>query len=159
MRIIKPHTLLIAIIAISAFAVTAQQTNTDDSELRALVSLMTKAQVKFQPDVLDKIFASDYIEISPIGEFDERSKVLGFYDPKQRPNGSTTKVEADEFSIRNYGTFAIVITRLNFVITVDGKTVPPRSMRAMIVCRNLKGKWKIASVQYTGIRPPAPSKN
>lgn len=157
MEIIKRHTLLIAIIAISAFAVTAQ--NKDDSELRSLVSRMTEAQIKFQPDVLDEIFASDYIEISPIGEVDERSKVLGFYDPKQRPNGSSTNVEADEFSIRNYGTFAIVITRLNFVITVEGKTVPPRSMRATIICRNLNGRWKITSVQYTGIRPPAPSKN
>jgi len=47
-----------------------------------------------------------------------------------------------------------VIVRLNYTFTSDGKTLPPRSMRAMIVCRKEKGAWKIASAQYTGIRPP-----
>lgn len=146
--------------AIAVLTASAQNTDKDDAELRSLVKRMTEAQINFKPNVLDDIFTPDYIEISPIGEFDERTKVLGFYKPEQLPGpaGSSTTVEADEFSIRKYGTFAIVITRLNFVITVDGKPVPPRSMRTMLVCRKLDGQWKIASVQYTGIRTPAPSK-
>lgn len=146
--------------AIAVLTASAQNTDKDDADLRSLVKRMTEAQINFKPNVLDDIFTPDYIEISPIGEFDERTKVLGFYKPEQLPGpaGSSTTVEADEFSIRKYGTFAIVITRLNFVITVDGKPVPPRSMRTMLVCRKLDGQWKIASVQYTGIRTPAPSK-
>lgn len=146
--------------AIAVLTASAQNTDKDDAELRSLVKRMTEAQINFKPNVLDDIFTPDYIEISPIGEFDERTKVLGFYKPEQKPGpaGPSTTVEADEFSIRKYGDFAIVITRMNFVITVDGKPVPPRSMRAMLVCRKLGGQWKIASVQYTGIRTPAPSK-
>ncbi|MGE3170855.1 MAG: nuclear transport factor 2 family protein [Pyrinomonadaceae bacterium] len=147
--------------AIAVLTASAQTADKDDAELRSLVKRMTEAQINFKPNILDEIFTPDYVEISPIGEFDERTEVLGFYKPEQKPGtaGSSTTVEADEFSIRKYGTFAIVITRLNFVITVDGKPVPPRSMRAMLVCRRLGGQWKIASVQYTGISTPATSRS
>lgn len=134
------------------------QTQKDEVKLTSLVKQMTDAQMNYQPEALDKIFASDYIEISPVGEFDPREKVLGFYKPEMKPDPSkmTASVEATDFSIRNYDKFAIVITRLNFTRTVAGKTLPPISMRATIVCRKEKGEWKIASVQYTGIRPTTP---
>ena len=138
----------------------AQTQGKEDAKLMALVKEMTDAQRNYQPEALDKIFTSDYIEISPIGEFDPREKVLGFYKPEAKPDASkmSATVEATDFSIRNYDKFAIVITRLNFTRTVEGKTLPPISMRATVVCRKEKGEWKIASVQYTGIRPPQPPK-
>jgi uncharacterized protein (TIGR02246 family) len=128
----------------------------DDESLKSLVKQMTDAQTAYDAATLDKIFASDYIEISPVGEFDPREKVLGFYKPELKPPAGkmSATTEATDFSIRNYGKFAIVITRLNYTITSEGKTLPPRSIRAMIVCRKENGAWKIASTQYTGIRPP-----
>jgi ketosteroid isomerase-like protein len=138
------------------------QTQKDEAKLTALVKQMTDAQMSYQPDALDKIFTADYIEISPVGEFDPRAKVLGFYKPEMKPDSSkmSASVEATDFSIRNYDKFAIVIARLNFTRTVEGRTLPPFSLRATIVCRKEKGDWKIASVQYTGIRPPqAPPKS
>ncbi|HEX8368870.1 MAG TPA: nuclear transport factor 2 family protein [Pyrinomonadaceae bacterium] len=139
----------------------AQAQSKDDAKLTALVKQMTDAQMSYQPAALDKIFASDYIEISPVGEFDPREKVLGFYKPEAKPDSSkmTASVEATDFSIRQYDKFAIVIARLNYTRTVEGKTLPPISMRATIVCRKEKGEWKIASAQYTGIRPPPASKS
>jgi uncharacterized protein (TIGR02246 family) len=136
----------------------AQTQNKDDAALTALVRQMTDAQMSYNPQALDKIFTADYIEISPVGEFDTREKVLGFYKPEAKPDASkmTAAVEATDFSIRRYENFAVVIARLNFLRTVEGKTFPPISMRATIVCRKEKGEWKIASVQYTGIRPPQP---
>jgi ketosteroid isomerase-like protein len=147
------------LVFLSSFAF-AQTQNKEDAKLTALVRQMTDAQMSYQPEALDKIFAADYIEISPIGEFDPREKVLGFYKPEAKPDPSkmTASVEATDFSIRSYDKFAIVITRLNFTRTVEGKTLPPISLRATIVCRKEKGEWKIASVQYTGIRPPQPAK-
>jgi hypothetical protein len=35
--------------------------------------------------------------------------------------------------------------------------MPPRKMMLTAVCRKERGTWKIASSQYTGIRPPAPA--
>ena len=117
---------------------------------------MTDAQGNYDANALDKVFAADYIEISPVGEFDPREKVLGFYKPELKPPADkmSAALETTDYSIRSDGKFAIVIARLNYSITSDGKQLPPRSMRTMIVCRKEKGAWKIASAQYTGIRPP-----
>ncbi|HEX8636664.1 MAG TPA: hypothetical protein VF692_01275, partial [Pyrinomonadaceae bacterium] len=51
-----------------------------------LVKQMTDAQVNYQPEMLDKIFTADHIEISLLGKFDTREKVFGFYkfDPQLR---------------------------------------------------------------------------
>ncbi|MDQ2745784.1 MAG: nuclear transport factor 2 family protein, partial [Acidobacteriota bacterium] len=86
---------------------------------------------------------------------DPREKVLGFYKPelKQPADKMSVSVETDDFSIRSYGKFAVVITRLTFTRAGEGKPLPPIMMRATIVCRREKGVWKIASAQYTGIRP------
>lgn len=137
-----------------------QKTVQEDHVLRTLIKRMTDAQIAYDPKTLDSIFTSDYIEISPVGEFDERAKVLGFYKPELKPDAAkmSSSVAAADFSFRHYNGWAIVITRLNFTIVAEGKTLPPRSMRAMVVCRKEGGEWKIASVQYTGIRPPAPPK-
>lgn len=143
-------------ILILSGVVVAQTKGKDDESLKSLVKQMTDAQINFQPQILDKIFAPDYIEVSPVGEFDSREKVLGFYKPELKPDSGkmSATVEATDFSIRAYDKFAIVITKLNYAMTSEGKPLPPRSIRATVVCRKEKGAWKIASVQYTGIRSP-----
>ena len=141
--------LIVCFAAISAFT----QTKEDDA-LKSLVKQFTDAQAGYDAATLDKIFTADYVEISPAGEFDPREKVLGFYKPELKPPADkmTAVTEATDFSIRIYDKFAVVITRLNYTITSDGKPLPPRSIRATIVCKKEKGAWKIASAQYTGIR-------
>lgn len=146
--------VFIFILLFSGISVFAQ--TKDEDSLKNLVRQMVDAQTNFQPDALDKIFTADYIEISPVGEFDVRDKVLGFYKPELKPPAGkmSATVSADEFSIRSYDKFAVVIVRLNYAMTSEGKPLPPRSIRATIVCRKEKAAWKIASAQYTGIRPP-----
>ena len=150
--------IFIFILLLSTFSAFAQ--SKDDDSLKSLVKQMTDAQINYQPEILDKIFTSDYIEISPVGEFDPRKKVLGFYKPELKPDGGkmSAAIEPTDFSIRLYDKFAIVITRLNYAVTIEGKPAPPRSLRATIVCRKEKGAWKISSAQYTGIRPQQTSK-
>ena len=103
---------------------------------------------------------SDYIEISPLGEIDRREKVLGFYNAEAKTAAADVKasVDATEVLIRSYDEFAIVIARLNYKMTAGGKELPPRSIRATYVMRKDGKTWKIASAQYTGIRPPQPPK-
>lgn len=153
--------LFIFILLFSSVSAFAQ--SKDDEALKALVKEFTGAQQNYQPEVLDKILTTDYIEISPVGEFDPREKVLGFYKPELKPPADkmTATTDVSDFSIRNYGKFAIVIAAFNYTIMSEGKQLPPRSIRATIVCRKEKNDWKIASAQYTGIRPPqtAPKTN
>jgi len=146
---LKVFVFLLLLSSVSVFA----QSKEDDA-LKSLVKQMTDAQAAYQPDVLDKILTADYIEISPVGEFDPREKVLGFYKPELKPPAEKMSMttEVTDYSIRVYGKFAVVIARLNYSMTSEGKPLPPRSIRATYVCKKEKGAWKIASAQYTGIR-------
>jgi len=151
----KIFIFLLLLLGVSVFAQTK-----DDEALKSLVKQMTDAQSTYDATALGKLLTADYIEISPVGEFDSREKVLGFYKPELKPPAEkmTAMTEATDFSIRSYGKFAIVITRLNYTITSEGKPLPPRSIRATLVCRKEKSVWKIASAQYTGIRSSQPAK-
>lgn len=153
---IKLVFILIAVFAMSAFA----QASKDGSAIQAVIQKLVTAQTEYDAKTLDVIFASDYIEISPAGEFDPRDKVLGFYKPELRPDPSkmTATVDVTDYSIRSYGNFAVTIARFNYSMTSEGKPLPPRSIRATIVLKKEKADWKIASAQYTGIRPAAPPK-
>lgn len=150
---IKNIVLILAVVASAAISITAQ--GSDDAAFKAIVKQMTDAQTNYDAAALNRIYTEDFIEISPVGEFDPREKVLGFYKPELKPDSTkmAVVVEASEYSIRNYGKTAVVITKLTFKVTANGVEIPPRSMRATIVFRNARGTWKIASAQYTGIRP------
>ena len=132
----------------------------DESNLTALVKQMAEAQGKFDTATLEKIYASDYVEISPMGEVDPRAKAIGFYKAAA-PNASSSPaaptVSTDEFNLRNYGNFAIVIARFTFAqAAAESSPRPSINFRVTLVCRKEKGEWKIASAQFTGIRPPRP---
>jgi uncharacterized protein (TIGR02246 family) len=144
-------TLVLGLAGASAFS---QSSSKDDTALKSLVKQMLDAQIAYDAKALDRIFTSDYIEISPVGEFDPRAKVLGFYTPeaKQAVGNVTVNVEVADQSIRVYDRFAIVIAQFNYNIVGAGNPIPPRSLRATIVCKRQKGDWKITSAQYTGIR-------
>jgi hypothetical protein len=150
---------IIAILIVT-FSVSAQKQpkqSKDDPVLKLLVQQMTVAQSKFDPATLERIYASDFIEISPVGEVDPREKTIGFYKPETNPERDKIKmsVTSDEFLIRSYDNFAIVIARITFAQVGNEQSArPPFSIRVMLVCRKEKGTWKINSAQYTGIRPP-----
>lgn len=153
--------ILIAIIFLVAVGSSVSQAQVkDEQSLKALVNQFTNAQTTYDAKTIDSVLTADYIEISPVGEFDPREKVLGFYtaEAKAAAAGVTAAVETVEHSIRNYGKYAIVIARLNYTMTAAGKPLPPRSIRVTYVMRKEKDAWKIASAQYTGIRPPQPPK-
>src|SRR6187455_2888570 len=98
--------VLFLLLLLSSVSVLAQ--SKEDDALKSLVKQMTDAQAGFDAAALDKILTADYIEISPVGEFDPREKVLGFYKPELKPPAGkmSATTEATEFSIRNYGKFA-----------------------------------------------------
>lgn len=149
----------LATVVCSVAAAQPSQRIKDERELTALVKQMAEAQSKFDPATLDKIYTSDFVEISPVGEVDPRDKVLGFYKPEAKPPGDLVpSVTTDEFLIRTYGNFAVVIVRLTYAAVGNASAArPPFSIRVTLVCRKERGGWKIASSQYTGIRPPRPA--
>ncbi len=146
-------TMLCAVVSVTAQSKAKQ--NADEKNLIALIEQAVNAQANFDATALDRIYASDYVEISPVGEVDLREKAIGFYKSPPPNESMKTISAADEFSVRNYGNFAVIIARITF--SQAGNEMPARvlaSFRATYVCRKEKGKWKISSVQVTGIRPP-----
>lgn len=148
--------LLSVLLIASAILVSAQSNFKDEAALKQLVDRLTTAQTEYDPAALDKLFTADYIEISPAGEFDPRAKVLTFYTPdaKAKMAGISVSVEKTYPSIRVYGDVAVVIVEMTYKMSKDGAHRPGPKMMATIVTRKEKGTWKIASAQYTGVRPP-----
>lgn len=125
-------------------------------EIETLLRRFAAAQKNYDAATLDEILAPDYVEISPAGEVDPRAKVLSFYAPEKKSarQGELVSYELDEITSRIYGDTAIVVARLPFTMkTPEGQTMS-RALRCTFVCRKSRGKWRIASAQYTGIRTP-----
>jgi ketosteroid isomerase-like protein len=132
-----------------------------EEEINTLLRQFTDAQKNYDAGKLDEILAADYVEISPAGEVDPRAKVLSFYAPEKKSErgGELVSYGLDEMTTRIYGDTAIVVARLPFTMkTPDGQT-SSRALRCTFVCRKTRGKWRLASAQYTGIRPTAPTKS
>lgn len=147
--------LALAISLFLTLGITAFGQTKDETAVISLIRELTTAQINYDAATLDRILTPDYIEISPKGEFDPREKVLGFYAPEAKPGDKIqASVDAIASSFRQYGKTAVLIVQLNYLMTNDGKPLPVRSIRATFVCLKEKGRWKIASAQYTGI-PPA----
>lgn len=138
---------------VMAFSAEARSQSKIEETLQNLVRQMTDAQMAYDAAALDKLFAADYVEISPVGELDDRQKVLGFYQPGSKPPAGSPvpKLSITETTTRSHGDHAIMITRFNYTFA-GAPASAARSMRVMLVFRKEKGSWKIASAQYTGIR-------
>ena len=154
----KAKLVLLSLFALFISA-TASSAQTESDAAKALIDRMTTAQAAYDPKTLDAIFTADFIEISPAGEFDPRAKVLDFYKPENaaKAAGISVTVDEDLRSARFYGDTAVVIAELTFNMNRNGTAMPARKMMLTAVLRKEKKEWKIASAQYTAVRPPAPA--
>ncbi len=144
------------IFSLSALAL-AQTPDKNESAILGTINDLVTAQTAYDLKTIDRILSTDYIEVSPVGEFDPRAKVLSFYSPEAKAAAAkiSAKVSVAEPSVRVYGDLAIAIVKLEYTMTAEGKPMPPRAIRATYVFRKSGKDWKIASAQYTGIRPTA----
>ena len=106
------------------------------------------ARQRFDPAALTATLAPDYEEISPVGDVDSRSEVLGFYAPEaKRPAPAMAQ---DQVAVRTAGDMAIVTLRKSF--TPPGAA--PRFVRVRYVARRQARDWLMVSAQYTPVAPP-----
>lgn len=126
----------------------ASTASAQNVEIQALIDRFDAARIQHDPATLAKTLAPDYEEISPVGEVDDREKVLGFYAPELKR--TAPPMTNDALVIRSRGDTAIITTRKSF--TIPGG--PVRSVRVRYVAERAAGKWLLVSAQYTPI-PPA----
>jgi hypothetical protein len=127
---------------------------TPQQQLQQLVKRYTQAQHDFAPERIDALVTRDFFEVSPVGEVDPREKVLGFYLPANKRDAS--EMEVSEPVAHVFGDSGAIMVRLSGTATVGGEK-RSYAFRGGFVAAREDGKWKLVSVQYTGIRPPKPA--
>jgi ketosteroid isomerase-like protein len=148
--------LLLGLTFLTTLTAQAQDKATEQT-LLSLVKQLVEAQRTFDAAAMDKLLTADYIEVSPVGEVDERAKVLSFYSPAAKAAaGEAPAMTIDEPTYRLQKNTAIVIVRESFKRKM-GDQMREVAMRVLFTFRQESGGWRIASAQYTGVRP-APSK-
>lgn len=118
----------------------------------ATVDAFITAQHDFDLAKITALTTEDYVEISPLGGVDPRERMLGFYAPDKKVAGPA--ITMGDTTVRMVGDrAAIVVTTVSYAITPPGQ--PPRtvSLRAVFVAQRAGTGWKLASAQYTPIRP------
>jgi ketosteroid isomerase-like protein len=150
---------IIAAVFIAAFSVLSFAQTAKEQEVISVAKRMLEAQENYDAATLEQVYASDYIEISPKGEVDEREKAIGFYKipDADKMKARTPKYILDEFKVRHYGKYAMIISRLAFGSKTDTSRPPMIAGRVVFALRKEKGGWKIYSAQFTPIPPPRPA--
>jgi uncharacterized protein (TIGR02246 family) len=132
----------------------AQADKSAAAEVVAVVQQLADAQRTFDQSALERLLAPDYIEVSPVGDVDDRAKVIGFYSAEAKAKAPpVSSITIDETTVRVYGDYAVVIARQTMNINAGG-TNRPVVMRTTAHLRKISNAWRISSMQYTGIRPP-----
>lgn len=120
------------------------------SDVAALAKAYVSAQASFDQATIRKITGTEFVEVSPKGEVDERDAVISFYDPEKRSAAPPFSVENQK--VRVNGDIAVITQTLIF-------GTPPRSMSLTqaLTATRVNGKWLLQSSQTTPL-PPQNSK-
>ena len=135
---------------------TAKSSRTGSRASRALIRTVeefTSAQRAFDSAKLAKLTTPDFVEISPVGEVDSREEMLGFYAPDKKAPAPAFAMS--EVTVRAFGGAAVLITKMAYTVQPPGQAARTMELRASFVARRVSEDWKIASAQYTPIRPAA----
>lgn len=140
----------------------AESRSTTERKLLGASQAVLDAQLRFDLKALDALLAPDYVEVSPIGDVDERAEVLGFYTPQARAQMlaggmEPLSVKLDQARVRVYGDQAIVIARDTATLRIKDASQQV-GMRVLFHFRKLGGKWLLQSSQFTSLKlAPAPT--
>ncbi|MGN7833524.1 nuclear transport factor 2 family protein [Pseudoxanthomonas sp. 22568] len=149
---VRPLLLGLSLCVISTAAFAAD----DDATLRALAQSVLDAQIRFDVPALDRVLASDYIEISPVGDVDTRDEVLGFYAPQAREQMLAKGVEPvsaslGEPQVHVDGDHARLIALNTAKLRIQGAE-QQKQLRTVFEFRRDGGHWKLASATYVPYR-------
>lgn len=123
--------------------------SSDAAALDTLVDRFDAARAAFAQADLAATLAPDYSEVSPVGEVDDRAKVLSFYAADRRQPAPA--MTASERTVTPHGTWGIVTQRLSFTVPRPDGAAATRSVRVRYVAAKTPKGWQLVSAQYTAI--------
>jgi len=137
----------------------ARAADTTEQQLHAATQAVLDAQRTFDQAALDALLAPDYLEISPVGDVDDRAEVLSFYNADAKAKATAGGMVplsslASDTNVRIDGDHAIVIA-LDTVRIKTGEAEREVAMRLAFHFRRIDGKWLLQTAQYTPQRKPA----
>lgn len=156
MKTLATAALAAALSLASLHAAAAESPAAAEKQLIAAAQAMFDAQMNFDLKALDAILAPDYVEVSPIGDVDERAEVMSFYTPETKAQMLAGGMELvstvmEEPRVRVYGDQAIVVSKDTATLKVKG-VEQKRPARVLFHFRKLGGKWLLQSSQFTWIK-------
>lgn len=151
--------ILLLFMSLTAIAIFAQDAKNE--KVISVVKRAVQAQESYDPVTLEKVYASDYIEISPKGEIDPRDKAIGFYKiaDAAKARAKTPRYILDEFQVRQYKDFVMIISKFSIAFKNDLQKPPSPVGLVLYGLRKEKGEWKIYSAQFTPFPPPIAKQN
>ncbi len=138
-------------ICVTMLAVTMIATpgKAENDPVLATVQAFSDARTRFDATKLNSLLTPDYVEVSPRGEIDLRPAVLGFYTA-DKANAAPPMVFSTQY-VRRYGDTAVVIGSIEYTIPGPSGVGVKRTIRATYVERRVRGRWLMASTQFTGV--------
>ncbi len=133
-------------------AATPAPPSPDAAAIERLVERFNTARTDFDAAALADTLDPEYQEISPVGDVDDRVKVLGFYRPEDRRPAPPMQGSERQIVVR--GATGIETERRTITMTRPDGTTVTRSIRVRYVAMRAPNGWKLVSAQYTPI-PPA----
>lgn len=125
------------------------QTIPENTFFESLVQQLVQAQRAFDQDALDQLLGETFVEISPIGDVDDRASVMGFFAPANyNPQFPPPQIVLSDFKITRGQHSAFVIVKETFKIA---KSTSEVSMRAAFSLTQTNGKWVFNTAHYTPI--------
>lgn len=151
--------LILLALFIPCFSILPQagsQPPADKNSPQGVLTAYVTAVRHYDAESLDKLFDKEYVEVSPLGEVDDRAKTLSFYrvPADQRPP-LPDDITLDEVQVRSLSANdAIAIARETVTMTLQGTKVS-RAFRATFALHKSNGTWRLFSAQFTAMRPVA----
>ena len=121
-------------------------------EINAAIEAYTHAVIAYDVSTLDRLFATDYMEVSPLGDLDSRSRTLSFYGvPFEQRGPAPTQVNVKDLSVRfAQPTVAIAIYREEIQILPSGTPVTTNFRITSVLTKQGNG-WQFLSNHATSI--------
>ena len=146
---------LLPALVVAAAPATAQRTP-DAAGLERVIDRFNAARVAFDPAGRAATRAPGCEEISPVGDVDDRARVIGFYAADQRR--AAPAIERGERRTALLPGFGVTTERVSIRVARPDGTAAIRSLRVRYVGLRRGADWLLVSVQYTPMPPaPAPS--
>jgi hypothetical protein len=134
-----------------------QQPDKRQVEFQNLFVKYSEAVFAYDAKALDALFHKEYVEVSPLGEVDDRAKVLSFYTiPESQRISRPLSFECDEWAFR-FPTrdSAVVIVREKLAVDRNGQKVN-MMFRSTSTWQKVGRDWKMVSQHVSGMRPTPP---